>query len=693
MLRVDTIGKVNPIGKPHAYFCARREDYGYLNSVTSNLFMAANVAVYYDDEQDTRNTPSQTLLDMNLIIMILTEDLFKAKNDVLSRVFPLAVKNKIPLMILGMSDNVGFLLDDFCRRNGLGNRHVIFPNKVDSNRTFLMKLKDFLAEHAFAGQDREKIAQYFDGRVFLSYRKVDKPLASKVASLINQSKECQSYALWYDEYLTAGENFDDEIQQYIDASDVFLLLMTETMLQKGSYALEREHFRALQEEKTIVILDAIEGPHDLPEELTQGSPILLPLSEVHALPGLLLEVIGRRPCTTKWEKADKSYHIGLAYLRGIEKTKEEDIAIPLIRQAATAGHANACDTMVKICIDHGDLASAANWQTILANHYGAIFQREHTLKSLDAYLKHMGILGEYHGMLKSYGEMKECYQTVYQLLSNTSGWDNDPDMLEHAIIAADKLGEFAEAELSSAENKVDQLRLIVSFYNLSFEYAQKYAHFEHSLKTERFLYTPLMRITDLDCRWTKIPLEDIFQRYYNLLQRMLEADQKYSCYETLCDLSGCYKTLTLLSEKVCPENNFAFALRWLEKARQAFLTSRHLECCGAYAYAMEYVAKLQAGSGDYAEAIRNLNKAAQARTECIEGNEKYGQADDADIAALFHDCIFNAQLQITVQNYVNAELCLQNAEAAMRSYPKLLGTPNNVIHIANLRKAIQEAIR
>ena len=688
MLRVDTIGKVNPIGKPRIYFAARKEDYAYLNSVISNLFMAENVAVYYDDGQDTRNTDNETLLTMSMIVLILTEDLLKAPTDVMTRVFPLAIKNGIPLMILGMSDNVGYLLDDFCQKNNLGNRHVIFPNKKDSDRTFLTKLKDFMKEHAFSETDHEKIERSLDGRIFLSYRKVDKPLASKVIARLNGAKECLTYGLWYDEYLTAGENFDDEIQQYIDASDVFLLLLTEAMLQKGSYALERELFHAVESEKNVVIVDVIERPHDLPEDFAAARPIVVPANAIAALPGILAELIGKRARTTKWEKVDQLYRLGLAYLRGIAKNKDEKLGTTLIREAASAGHMEACDSMVKICVEHANIEAAIGWQKELVNYHGNRFGQEHTLTALDGYLHQLGILAEYHAMMEDVSNMRQLYQLVYNLLEQTNGWEDDPRILEHAVIVNDKMGTFAEIDLAHAENKIGQLQLIESFYQRSFEYAQKYALFEHSLKAGRYLYTPLMRLTGLEAKWTKIPLEEIFGKYQNILRMMLETDREYSCYETLCDLSGCYQAMTQLAEQVCPENVKALALKWLEYARQAFLTSRHLERCGKYAYAMEYVAKLQYSTGEVTEAIRNLVKATKARDNCITDKERSGISTDVDAGAMFFDYVNLAKMNLGLRKINDAAVCIKNAEVTMLNYPKLLQTQRNVIMLENLKNTL-----
>ncbi|MCR4588414.1 MAG: toll/interleukin-1 receptor domain-containing protein [Lachnospiraceae bacterium] len=689
MLKAETIANVNPIGKDKIYFAARREDYGYLNSIISLMFQVANVAVYHDDEQNCANTTEEELSSMNMILLLLTEGLLSDPCDALTRVLPFAIRHHIPLMIVGTDPEIGPVFNRFCEEHGLGNRHVLFAPEKDPEGIFRGKLKDFLNEYALAHEDHEQILQYLDGRIFLSYRKLDKPLASRVIAQINRAPECLRYGLWYDEYLTSGEDYNDEIRHYIDVADIFLFLVTPRMLQPDSYAIREELTHALQAGKKVVILDMLEEDQEIPPAFLQGDCLVVTedsLQELPAVLGSLLEPYGEK---TPQMFPDQCYYLGLAYLRGIAKNKDERIAIELIRSAADTGEPKAMDTMVKLSVDHEEMVAAIQWQKLLTQHYKQVFEKERGLSSLDEYLRHLGILAEYYRMAEQFEEIYGCYQQIYDCLSDLSGWENDPGLLESAIIAVDNLGTFAELSIEHAEDKQLCFERARRYYSLCYEYGEKYARLEKSLKTERFLYTALIRLAELDQRWTDVPEEEIFHRYERILQLMLKADQAYSCDDTLSDLSGCYRNLTGLSAKVCPQQNYAFALKWLEYARASYLNTRYLTCCEKYAEAMEYVAKLQAGKEEVAEAIQNLNKASKARMLLTESYTKQGTDADRHILALFYDLTNVAYMQCRNHNLTEAQTALLSAQNTLQNYSKVLWNDHNLEILQELRSMLE----
>lgn len=76
-------------------------------------------------------------------------------------------------------------------------------------------------------------------KIFISYRHSDEqqlPLCRKLAQLILQKHDV---AVWYDTQLTAGEEYDTEIQRAIRNADAFVLLLTPEILD-SKYILEQE---------------------------------------------------------------------------------------------------------------------------------------------------------------------------------------------------------------------------------------------------------------------------------------------------------------------------------------------------------------------------------------------------------------------------------------------------------------------
>lgn len=93
-------------------------------------------------------------------------------------------------------------------------------------------------------------------KVFISYKHSDEeklPLCEKIAACILEEFDV---AIWYDNQLTAGKEYDDEIKNAIEQSDAFVCLLTPDILS-SEYVLEREI--PFAKEKQVPILPVIAG--------------------------------------------------------------------------------------------------------------------------------------------------------------------------------------------------------------------------------------------------------------------------------------------------------------------------------------------------------------------------------------------------------------------------------------------------
>lgn len=73
--------------------------------------------------------------------------------------------------------------------------------------------------------------------VFVSYRHIDSDICNAV---LEQLQTVTHVAVWVDEHLTAGEYYDDEIEEAMLLSDVMIQIVTEHYFSEGSYTMERE---------------------------------------------------------------------------------------------------------------------------------------------------------------------------------------------------------------------------------------------------------------------------------------------------------------------------------------------------------------------------------------------------------------------------------------------------------------------
>ena len=93
-------------------------------------------------------------------------------------------------------------------------------------------------------------------KIFISYKHSDEatlPLCQRLASYILERLDV---AIWFDKQLTAGKEYDKEIEDAIKQSDAFLLLLTPGILS-SAYVIEREVPLAIQSQ--VAVLPVIAG--------------------------------------------------------------------------------------------------------------------------------------------------------------------------------------------------------------------------------------------------------------------------------------------------------------------------------------------------------------------------------------------------------------------------------------------------
>ena len=82
------------------------------------------------------------------------------------------------------------------------------PNQTDPTaRPYAEKLKKFLESVLIGDALATQVRAAFDAYIFLSYRKKDRREAQALMRLIHESEFCRDIAIWYDEFLTPGEDF------------------------------------------------------------------------------------------------------------------------------------------------------------------------------------------------------------------------------------------------------------------------------------------------------------------------------------------------------------------------------------------------------------------------------------------------------------------------------------------------------
>lgn len=142
-------------------------------------------------------------------------------------------------------------------------------------------------------------------RVFVSYARVDEPhqmrLAVHLAPLVREGL----IGLWCDRAVTAGSDWERDIQHELAAADIVILLVTPDFVASG-YCFDRELPEALRrnEEEGLRILPVLVKSVDLAN---------LPIARFQCLP------TDRRPVSA-WRDPDEAW---LQVARGVRRAAEE----------------------------------------------------------------------------------------------------------------------------------------------------------------------------------------------------------------------------------------------------------------------------------------------------------------------------------------------------------------------------------
>ena len=184
------------------------------------------------------------------------------------------------------------------------------------------------------------------GVVFLSYRKKNVVYRNDVVRDILDANDC---AVWFDRNLTAGEDYNAEIDAALDRMNVFVLLVTPLTFEPDSYVMKKEIPRALERKIPIipVILEETDmerfakvlgNIHSLdkrkPDEYEDGLRKSLSL---HLLTKDEKERIHMAQRESAPRAAQTIYLQGLGWLTGENCERDPDKGAQMITAAAMSG--------------------------------------------------------------------------------------------------------------------------------------------------------------------------------------------------------------------------------------------------------------------------------------------------------------------------------------------------------------------
>ena len=350
--KVRTKDNSNSKDKPHVYFTCHPDDFeASFDRVCKDIFATHDCAIYYTEDMndaiEEENIDSE-LGQMNLFVVPITFKLLREKNRAMRLDISYAKEKNIPILPLMMERGIDTL---YSLEENFGNRQYLTPLYVDKvGNDYKNKLKNYLDTILVSKEMADRIRAAFDAYIFLSYRKKDRKYAAELMKIIHAIPKCRDIAIWYDEFLTPGESFVDNIERAMEQSKLFALLVTPNILEDNNYVLREEYPAARRKGMDILPAEMVETDRERLINLFDGIPSpTRPDDEEFSLS--LIRMLEKIAKSENDGDPEHNFLIGLAYLDGIDVEIDYSRAVKLIGDSAEAGLAEAMEKMYHIYHD------------------------------------------------------------------------------------------------------------------------------------------------------------------------------------------------------------------------------------------------------------------------------------------------------------------------------------------------------
>ena len=426
----------SPQGKTRVYFCCHKDDFSkYFNQISEEILRLQPCALWYREENSVFDDEMENdLKQMQLFVVPVTSGFLNTENQALQCELKVALSYHIPILPLMQEPGLAELFNLKCC-----NLHFLDPHQTEaSSLGYEEKLKKYLESVLIGSELTEKIRAAFDAYIFLSYRKKDRKYAQELMKLIHKNDFCRDIAIWYDEFLTPGENFCDAIEAALRKSELFVMAVTPNLVNESNYIMSTEYPLAKEKGKNIFPVELIRTNKNKLARNFEGIPTPVDAYDEKQFSRALMEKISKIAVSEKNNTPEHSFFIGLAYLNGIDVEVDRERAFSLITAAAKQQLPEAMKKLSNMYRDGEavtlDYKKAVYWAEQLHTYCKENLGEFHpdTLYSMMDLAAAYGAAGEYK-------KQEVCCERVYQYSSGILG-EKHPDTLraetDHAIALA-----------------------------------------------------------------------------------------------------------------------------------------------------------------------------------------------------------------------------------------------------------------
>ena len=398
-MKMKTKNKTDINKKPRIYFTCHPDDFdNYFEKISNDIFSIYDCVIYYTEDMTEEINEKDKEFDIgrnNLFVIPVTSKLLTTPNRAMDDDLPYALKSKIPVLPIMLETGLDEI---YSRPDKFGELQYL--NTISSDATeipYEIKLKKYLEAVLISDETAKRIRAAFDAYIFLSYRKKDRHYANELMRLIHSNPECRDIAIWFDEFLTPGESFKENIEKILDDCELFTLLVTPQLFEKvkDKNGEERDNYvistelplaREKKEQKGTEIFAVEMEKTDKKSLSAVNIADCVDAKDEEGFRLRLLDAVSKIAFTENDGNDEHNFLIGLAYLDGIDVEVDRDRAVNLITDAAEN---NLPEAMLKLIFMYSDgigvtrdTEKAQKWSERLSDYYfNSIFNKKRGIKS------------------------------------------------------------------------------------------------------------------------------------------------------------------------------------------------------------------------------------------------------------------------------------------------------------------------
>ena len=378
MLQYKTKGNVSPQGKRRVYFTCHPDDYDrFFDRISTDILKFSDSAIWINPDDNYEDIDTD-LGQMNLFVIPITTKLLTKPCRAINIDVPFALEKHIPILPLMQEGG----LDELFTRY-FGDLQYLDPNTHDITAiSYEEKLKKYLNSVLVSDEMAEKVRAAFDAYIFLSYRKKDRKYANELMRLIHKNDFCRDIAIWYDEFLVPGEDFNDAISDALKKSDLFTMVVTPNLINEKNYVQTVEYPEAVKQNKIIIPTELEKTDYKSLSEKYPNIPNSINAHDKNALSDALQAALINIARRENDNDPQHNFFIGFAYLEGIDVEVDHKRALELITSAAEAKENRVPEAIEKLVAMYKEgygvernYQTAVEWQRKLFGYYSENFKK------------------------------------------------------------------------------------------------------------------------------------------------------------------------------------------------------------------------------------------------------------------------------------------------------------------------------